>query len=635
MKPLLISAVLYWSALAQTPQSVDWVFQVGNKPAVDIRTFQFPPIAPGSVLNGGSGNQIVMMAFCPLGLNGTDSNHWLYISGGTGTAEAVLVNGGTCTSGLGAAGGTIQFAPANNHSGAWTVQSATSGLREAFVWAESQSKVPAVLIPSGTWPIYAPIYVQNNTDVLYGVGRTSSVLQVQSNFPLTASGVLVLDETNGNHDEAGAMFYDFAITFVQPNVTTLASMTQYPPAFYDLSGTRINMFRMQISNAWNGIVANLPYVTNGFSGGTLNDINMSAFNVGLIVQNNNDNLKITNWHAWVWGMTGNQSAAYNASTTTYGWQLTNASIVASNVFFYCPTAISGTSSALNVAGFNSDTFNGIQWVGGELVISGFFVNLDNFGPSATDPWALQASGNAYVSISGGAVLNGNSGTTPIQFTGTSPGTFLTLNGIIFNDPGVTPTTIQLNSTGAGSIVSITGCGFIRGYSTAYTSGVISAPGASGTISLAITGNTFYTNTGTGSLWINLPNDGPNAVATNAGFGWVATLPIHPTEGSYEDFGTQNRYNNWVENHTYYVTPNVSSGGAITVSSPLFNFSNTGGYTLKTFTQGSGMANACIDFIPTTTTTINNTGNFLTSLTSLVASVVYHACYFGGLWYFSQ
>ncbi|MGH9482604.1 MAG: hypothetical protein ACRD1L_11000, partial [Terriglobales bacterium] len=54
----------------------------------------------------------------------------LYISGGTGTAEAVTLTnvGTTCPSGTSA---SVCFTPANSHTGAWTLASATNGLQEA------------------------------------------------------------------------------------------------------------------------------------------------------------------------------------------------------------------------------------------------------------------------------------------------------------------------------------------------------------------------------------------------------------------------------------------------------------------------------------------------------------------------
>lgn len=84
--------------------------------------------SPGGSLTGSIINSVILTP-CPLGINGTNPAHLLYISGGTGTAETALIQGGTCTSG--ATTGTILFTPANSHSGAWTIGSASGGLAEA------------------------------------------------------------------------------------------------------------------------------------------------------------------------------------------------------------------------------------------------------------------------------------------------------------------------------------------------------------------------------------------------------------------------------------------------------------------------------------------------------------------------
>lgn len=84
---------------------------------------------PGGSLTAGITNTVTL-APVPVGINGTNTNHYLYISGGTGTAEAVLITGGTAVSG--AASGTITFVPANAHSGAWTVAGASGGVQECI-----------------------------------------------------------------------------------------------------------------------------------------------------------------------------------------------------------------------------------------------------------------------------------------------------------------------------------------------------------------------------------------------------------------------------------------------------------------------------------------------------------------------
>ena len=78
------------------------------------------------------GAKTVSLASCPLGTKGSEKYYYVYVSG-TGTAETVLVTGGTC-SGDGVAG-TLQFTTANAHGAGYTVSSATGGIQEASIAA--------------------------------------------------------------------------------------------------------------------------------------------------------------------------------------------------------------------------------------------------------------------------------------------------------------------------------------------------------------------------------------------------------------------------------------------------------------------------------------------------------------------
>lgn len=100
----------------------------GGTGVASASDYNFAAQSPGGTLTSGIANTVTLTP-CPLGVNGSDGSHYLYISGGTGTAEAVVITGGTCTSGVG--GGTVIFTPANNHSGAFTIAPASGGIQEA------------------------------------------------------------------------------------------------------------------------------------------------------------------------------------------------------------------------------------------------------------------------------------------------------------------------------------------------------------------------------------------------------------------------------------------------------------------------------------------------------------------------
>ena len=111
----------------------------------------FTPQTPGGNLVVGA--NAITMSPVPKGVNGTDVNHYLWISGGTGTAEAALITGGSGVAGQ--PSGQIIITCANAHSGAWTIQTASAGIQEAIVANAGGS----VQIPAGFNVIHAPITV--------------------------------------------------------------------------------------------------------------------------------------------------------------------------------------------------------------------------------------------------------------------------------------------------------------------------------------------------------------------------------------------------------------------------------------------------------------------------------------------
>lgn len=116
----------------------------------------------------------------------TTPNHYIRISGGVGTAENVLITGGTCTTNL--RSGTITFTTANTHTGTWTMGSATSGLQEAVKFTEAQvvngaQDGGAVLLGPGKTYVYAPTTLIGSPAVnVYGNGQWGSMLYVDSSF---------------------------------------------------------------------------------------------------------------------------------------------------------------------------------------------------------------------------------------------------------------------------------------------------------------------------------------------------------------------------------------------------------------------------------------------------------------------
>lgn len=146
-------------------------------PIVLTPKYNFTAQLPGGSLTGGITNTITLTPV-PLGVNATDTNHYLYISSGTGTAEAVLITGGTAVAG--GTSGTITFLSANNHSGAWQIASATAGIQEALIDSPNTS----IKIPKGNYNMYATIYLPltDSIDLFGDINDQSSNSTVLTNL---------------------------------------------------------------------------------------------------------------------------------------------------------------------------------------------------------------------------------------------------------------------------------------------------------------------------------------------------------------------------------------------------------------------------------------------------------------------
>jgi hypothetical protein len=139
--------------------------------SVSSAHYNFAAQSPGGSLV--AGNNAVTLSPVPAGVSGTDSDHYLYVSGGTGTAEACLITGGSGEENE--ASGQIIINCANTHSGAWTIQSATAGIDEALRVVSAAGGT--VNVPAGTHNLYAhPIVPAGVT--LKGAGMNVSVLSV-------------------------------------------------------------------------------------------------------------------------------------------------------------------------------------------------------------------------------------------------------------------------------------------------------------------------------------------------------------------------------------------------------------------------------------------------------------------------
>jgi hypothetical protein len=163
------------NALAEEIKAIETALgpTLSNVPAnggkLQAANYDWAAQSPGGSLTSGIVNSITL-APVPPGVNAANVEYYVYISGGVGTAEAVLVTGGTAVAG--AASGTLLFTPSNSHSGAWTVQSASEGVGEALAAARASRQTVEITPRSGGWNLYGPVFMPIYTG-LSAPGRAS------------------------------------------------------------------------------------------------------------------------------------------------------------------------------------------------------------------------------------------------------------------------------------------------------------------------------------------------------------------------------------------------------------------------------------------------------------------------------
>lgn len=148
-------------------------------------SYNFSPQVPGGSL--GVGNNVITLTPVPPGVNGSDAGHYMYISGGSGTAEAVLITGGTAIAG--AASGTVIVNCANTHSGAWTISSATGGVQEALIALSKSANTSGTVIinqpASAPCVIHAPVNIPDVPAqfIIEGIGQAINNVERASDYP--------------------------------------------------------------------------------------------------------------------------------------------------------------------------------------------------------------------------------------------------------------------------------------------------------------------------------------------------------------------------------------------------------------------------------------------------------------------
>ena len=144
-EPRAGSGVTAWMAATKYSSDFNW----SQSPSTNLTT---------------AGAKTVNLPACVAGVLASESAYYVYVAG-TGTAEAVLVTGGTCN-GDGQPG-TLQFTTVNAHSSGYTIGSASGGLQEALIAARftptnptGSSQSGKVIVPPGEYKAFARVSIR-------------------------------------------------------------------------------------------------------------------------------------------------------------------------------------------------------------------------------------------------------------------------------------------------------------------------------------------------------------------------------------------------------------------------------------------------------------------------------------------
>lgn len=477
--------------------------------------FDFPAQTPGNLLIAGGVNQSVTLTPCPIGVNGSDTLHYVYLSGGTGTAEAVLITGGTCTSG--ATSGTITFTPANNHSGAWTVSSAASGIPEAL---NSSATPHVVTVPAGTYTLYGPVYVRGGWAVVgqgTGDGLPTTKFNVATTFPLTGLGVFVGDGT------VDQKFSDFQIAFTQPDEAVITNYIHWPPAFYLVANPAFYIDNVHVERAWDVI-----RMTGNSGGAHIKNLQASHFNVGIDIDGAWDSIYLDTIRFWVYGLTDNQKLVFQGTESIIGLKSARADdLQVINFFGQCRKSIyiyQSASGGTAVGNFTHVTTDS----GGRVVISNGYIQMSNvwMSQSVGTRSALEISGSdTKVKITNAYFFPGPTSAGILPLISVTDGTFQLTNSWFWTFTFDVSSIIQ-----SGGQMILSSNVFTRSASIAFANPTVSVTGGRATI---IGNRTIDKGSGAGTF-ISVALDDYHQIRGNTFVGWSSSYPASKQNGWYED-----------------------------------------------------------------------------------------------------
>jgi len=371
-----------------------------------------------------------------------------------------------------------------------------------------------VHIATGTCVVSNALTISTLGQSLYGDGPNSTILLVQASFNLSALGVIVFAT-----GEPGPQLDNFQISFVQPNTTSRASLTAYPPAVYAQSTPRFKIHRLKIVAAMVGIDMRL-----NCGGAVIDELDISAFTAAIWIDGSVDTVRLDKIHNWPFGLTTNLLTIFN-STGTIGLNSGRMDdLVVTDSLFFAGTAVNlyvGSEPSLGGSTFGSfvgcdfDTNSNIVNNGaGEIQFVACYFTV---ATTATG-WYLQEQAGAQTFFTNCVFL---ANAIPLNAFDIVQGQVI-VTGSYFSANALDFAYVIANT---GTVVQLIGNHFQRTANVAYTQPTVYA--LTGSRLTASANRMDDKGTGAG-IFIAVQSDNFHNITGNTAVGWSYSNPTYTT-----------------------------------------------------------------------------------------------------------
>jgi hypothetical protein len=380
--------------------------------------------------------------------------------------------------------------------------------------------------PAVGYRLGAPITFSAATgQKMYGDGQHRPTLLVDSGFQQGASGVVVCEVATAPE------LRDFEIDFAQPDTSSRAALSNYPPAIYAQGVARAKFHDLRIQNATIGLDL------RGNAGGSeIVGIDLSAYSYGVMIDGAQDTIKIHRLHNVSIGMTPNQMQIFADPGTIGLWVGRADALQVSNSTFLAGMGVrllnngNGAANA-HFAGCGFDSHNGINLTAGTVSVAGGYFSTDlNYRAINITGWGVLHVAGAHFFISNllygtpsYPAVSGN----PNIYVGGDARLTLSACGLDDGNSG-TDRTFIYNEANVNAFTTVTGCEFQRAPMT-YANPTIHAAGGR----VTLIGNTQDDIGPNGNgTFIQVDQDNNNVAIGNSANGWAMSFPPQPQNGYY-------------------------------------------------------------------------------------------------------